>query len=595
MFLPQIDNIANDRVMTNTFYGYNANSVIGDGEFADTENLTTDFFPTISVRPKRIRIKAGTDTPHGMCANESLAYVCGTSFYYDGEKICDVTDDDKTFACMGAYICIFPDKIMYNVKSGDIKYMENKKEISGTAVIEPCTLSGAALEYSDTEPEHVDGALWLDNGVLKEWSDTYGMWTSVPTSYLRIGERVAGEFTESFKEGFFEGDVITLSGCDKKELNGDFLVYAVTDTHIVISATVYGRFIQYTHMTVERSVPDMDFVCEHGNRLWGCSSEKHEIYSSKLGDPSNWKNYSGLVSDAYAATVGTPGDFTGCISYGGYVLFFKENCMHRIYGDRPSDYVVSDISCRGVMKGCERSMCILNGILYYKSRQCVCAYDGSMPESISDVFGRERYSEAAAGAYADKYMISMKNVKEEWVTFSYDQKRGIWIKENNFKINFFTNDEGALYYMTDSEIMLVQQDYKIDGLYPGMDIGFEDGIYPLCPGMMYPGQTPEDIYENDIMYMAETGDIGMDYPDYKYVSKIILRLQIERGSYLRMEIMYDSDGIWERILDINGTGKRSVSIPVNVRRCDQARLRISGRGNMQIYSITKNIEQGSEI
>lgn len=209
--------------------------------------------------------------------------------------------------------------------------------------------------------------------------------------------------------------------------------------------------------------------------------------------------------------------------------------------------------------------------------------------------GRERYSEAAAGVYADKYMISMKNVKEEWVTFSYDQKRGIWIKENNFKINFFTNDEGALYYMTDSEIMLVQQDYKIDGLYPGMDIGFADGIYPLCPGMMYPGQTPENIYENDLMYMAETGDIGMDYPDYKYVSKIILRLQIERGSYLRMEIMYDSDGIWERILDINGTGKRSVSIPVNVRRCDHARLRISGRGNMQIYSITKNIEQGSEI
>lgn len=130
-----------------------------------------------------------------------------------------------------------------------------------------------------------------------------------------------------------------------------------------------------------------------------------------------------------------------------------------------------------------------------------------------------------------------------------------WIKENNFKINFFTNDEGALYYMTDSEIMLVQQDYKIDGLYPGMDIGFADGIYPLCPGMMYPGQTPENIYENDLMYMAETGDIGMDYPDYKYVSKIILRLQIERGSYLRMEIMYDSDGIWERILDINGTGE----------------------------------------
>lgn len=46
---------------------------------------------------------------------------------------------------------------------------------------------------------------------------------------------------------------------------------------------------QTGEVRVERICPEMDFVVEKDNRLWGCSSADHETYCCKLGDPTNWR------------------------------------------------------------------------------------------------------------------------------------------------------------------------------------------------------------------------------------------------------------------------------------------------------------------
>ena len=46
---------------------------------------------------------------------------------------------------------------------------------------------------------------------------------------------------------------------------------------------------------------------------------------------------------------------------------------------------------------------LVNEILYYKSREDVCAYDGSTPVSISAALGGERYEKVRAGALGAKY------------------------------------------------------------------------------------------------------------------------------------------------------------------------------------------------
>jgi hypothetical protein len=44
-----------------------------------------------------------------------------------------------------------------------------------------------------------------------------------------------------------------------------------------------------------------------------------------------------------------------------------------------------------------------------------------------------------------------------------------------------------------------------------------------------------------------------------------------------------------------GANLRSFSIPIRPQRCDHLQLRIDGEGSAKIFSITKSIEQGSEV
>ena len=46
----------------------------------------------------------------------------------------------------------------------------------------------------------------------------------------------------------------------------------------------------------------------------------------------------GLSTDSYYGNLGTDGKFTGAITHMGYPLFFKENCLHKVYGDYPAQF-----------------------------------------------------------------------------------------------------------------------------------------------------------------------------------------------------------------------------------------------------------------
>ena len=320
-------------------------------------------------------------------------------------------------------------------------------------------------------------------------------------------------------------------------------------------------------LKVERRIPEMDFVCEYNNRIWGCSSAKHEIYACKLGDPTNWYDYSGLASDSYAATVGSDGDFTGCVAFGGAGLFFKEEMLHKVLGTKPANFQINDSPIRGVQAGCARSLCVVNESLMYKSRDCVCVYDGGSPMDVSDVLGHDDYFEAAAGARGDLYFISMRDTAGVWQMFVFDEAKGLWFREDNTHARQFAALNGQLYYLDDAgRVMAVR-------------------------GSIESGAASEGA----VRWYAETGDLLTNLPDNKYVSRVQLRIGVDNGSELKLEAQYDSDGIWHKILEKKYTRKASFTAPIIPRRCDHLRLRISGVGRSCVYAISKEIERGSEL
>jgi hypothetical protein len=99
----------------------------------------------------------------------------------------------------------------------------------------------------------------------------------------------------------------------------------------------------------------------------------------------------------------------------------------------------------------------------------------------------------------------------------------------------------------------------------------------------------------DVDWMVETGEIGLSSPDMKYISRITIRMSMDLGAELGIYAKYDFNDEWECQCVLRGTNLRSFSIPIRPKRCDHMKLRIEGVGGAKIYSITKTIEQGSEL
>lgn len=564
-----------------TFYGYNHKLRISDGEFYDMQNMTSDNFPVLSPRRRR-GTYASPAKAQGLIAKEHLCYVDGTDFVIDSTRIdMGLSDSPKSLVSMGAYVIIMPDKKYINTAdttdNGDI---EAAFTTTSSAAVEftLCRVDGESYTVTYTQESQpsspANGALWVDTSSdphsLKQWSATSKEWVAIATTYIKIAATgIGAQFSQ------YDGVTITgLAGVSNKDIaaiEGSHVLWDVKDDYIVVVGMLDKTESVSVAIKVAREMPNMDFITESENRLWGCrcgtsvtGDQVNEIYASKLGDFKNWNCFMGLSTDSYAVSLGSDGAFTGAITHRGYPLFFKENCMHKVYGSMPSNYQMQTTACRGVQQGCDKSLAIVNETLYYKAQSGVCAYDGSLPVEISDALGDTVYADAVAGAHGNKYYISMKNPADEYSLFVYDSAKGMWHKEDATRARAFCTHKGEMYFIDD-----------------------KTGAIKTMRG----SGTPDS---RDVEWMAETGVIGTDMPDKKYISRLNIRMSLEVGARMYIFAEYDSTGGWNHVTTITGRTLRSFSIPFRPRRCDHMRLRFVGEGDAKIYSITKTVEQGSD-
>ena len=351
-------------------------------------------------------------------------------------------------------------------------------------------------------------------------------------------------------------------------------LHVASETEVGIETKICTKqnvtYTQTAPISIKREMPTMDFVIESKNRLWGCrygTNKKgefvNEIYCSKLGDFKNWSCYEGLSTDSYAASCGTDGEWTGAINYLGYPLFFKERYIHQVYGSYPAQYQINDTAARGVQKGSEKSLAIVNEVLFYKSPNGICAYSGSLPNDVSIAFGGIQYHNAVACGFNNKYYVTMLDKANNPVLFVYDTLYGIWHKEDNLSTTQLCATNDDIYYLNNSNIKSM----------------FGTG----------------SVTENQIQWEAISGIYGLSAIDKKYISRLNIRLSINVGSYVAVSIMYDSSGAWERLCRIEGHNIQPFTLPIKPKRCDHFRLKLEGEGEAKIYSISKTIEQGSDI
>ena len=498
------------------FKGLNHNLGAKDGELWDMRNLTSDYYPLLATRPPRLLYRTLT-APGGLFCWEKLCWVDGTTFYYDGAAKGTVTAGMKQFTALGAYIVIFPDKAYYNTLTGEFGSLES-------------TWSGSSLTFTNGKlyDEDADANCIQASGV--NWGNY-----------------------------FKAGDAVTISGCTKHSENNKTPVIREIDG---------DKLYFYEYVFTLDGEDGVTPYTETGTLTVACAG--NTIYASKLGDIFNWNVYDGLATDSYSVDTGSAGNFTACISYLGYPIFFKEDHIYKVYGSIPTNFEVMGSATLGVAEGSAGSLAVAGEVLFYLSRVGIMAYSGGIPQPVGGAFGVERFKNAAAGSDGLKYYVSMQGADGGYLLFVYDTQRGLWHTEDATHATHFARCGGNLYLLA------------------------EDGKIWITGNIQDPpaGTTPE----GSVSWMAEFTDWTDEHPNKTGISKILVRLEVEEGATAELFIRYDSKGEWEQV---NGTleaeAKRSYTLPVVPHRADHYRLRFQGTGTCRIYSLAREYYDGSSL
>jgi hypothetical protein len=512
------------------FLGLNHNLGAGDGELWDMRNMTSDHYPLLASRPKRLLYKT-LNAPGGLFYWEKLCWVDGDGFYYDGEHKGTVAPGEKTFASFGVYVIILPDKAYYNTYLDEFGSLES--QWSGSEI----TFTNGRLFEEDAE----------SNTICVQGED--------------------------WSKHFREGDAVTISGATQIESNNKTAIIREIDGDKLYFYEYVFRLdgdnadLPYTEtgeMSIARTMPDLIFICENENRLWGC--DDRTIYSSKLGDPFNWNVFDGLDTDSYAVDTGSAGNFTGCISYLGYPIFFKEDQIYKVYGSLPSNFQTMSSATLGVAPGSSRSLAIAGETLFYLSTVGIMAYTGGIPSPISKAFGTERHRGAVGGSTGIEYYVSMEG-DNGTLMYVYDAMLGMWHIEDETRATYFARYWGNLYYLNDK------------------------GEIWITGNITHPPDEYEE--EETVSWWFEFVDFTDDEPYKKGLSKILLRIELDEGAEAEMLIMYDSSGDWISVRKLKANRKRSYYIPVRPERADHYRIKVIGVGECRVYSLAREYYRGS--
>lgn len=627
MALPSLYSISTGKSIQTAFGGLNESYACAEAEFTEMKNFSSRGYPALQTRTPRRTMRA-MGRCNGMYHLNGLLLCEGTTLRYTedseddvataaagGEIVLEnaVTDSEKIMIGMGTKILIWPDAKSFDTATGKLEALSAAWSQTGTVTIAPCDAGGKTYTVSSvgtTEPSGpADGTLFLKQNsssskwayvnVLEQYDAKSGKWAEILLNSVKMTlpglaaagfrkgdtitvEQVPGLVEEYLAEGVngevtieqMDGDSIVLTGSPKTKSTryyGSFTVTAGGTTWKSMngseSATAGG-----TTITARRRVPRLEYVTENANRVWGCNSEENVIYSCKLGDPTNWYSYRGIASDSYAVNVGSDGPFTGAATCMGYVLFFKENCLHKLYGSRPADYQLVSVQCRGVAKQASKSMCVLAEVLYYLSPDGVMAWDGSLPVKISgglDNTWLMNVRGAVGGVLDTRYYLHLRVPgRNETRLLVYDTERRLWHEEDTAAEE---NASGWAMCSTGRQL------YQWDGV----------NLWATEPEREADRDTDtaKANLEQKVGFEAVSGDIGLNIPADKYINRVFLRVDALTYSVVELQASYEG-GAWETLGQAAVLNKYTrVNLPFVPERHDTMRLRIKGTGQIVVRSI----------
>lgn len=545
MYLPAAANRSIDKtqkVDILSFFGYSEKDKLDDRQLSAMRNMSSDSLPAMSPRKPRLHIQSLNNIT-AMCKPEYTPFelteftgIADGYFYYNGSKISNIrlSDTEKSIVDFSGNICIFPDKVYY-------RYLPDPNTGTVTEELRPMgkslTVSSASMQSSL-------------NKITGEYS-------------AYISKTGAG-----FDSVFSVGDSIVISGCTTSQNNtvviesrrqyaaADSIVSAVVNevTASKLSLLMYNKNGGYAlfkntsnsgTVKIEVSIPNMNHVCVHNNRLWGTSENGEYIYASKLGDCFNFNSFQGLSSDSWYSEIGTDGGFTGIVSYRTSVVAFKRNYIHHVYGDAPENFSIPKQTLGGAADG--RSIVETGGTLYYMSDDGFYEYTGGEPEKISSCI-RTAYKSCCSGTDGRRYYACAVKPDNTAELLVFDPLYNVWHKEDDTKFISFVKHNEFLYGATSTDM------YK-----------FGDG-------------------NENVNWCVVSKKFTLDDIAFKGVNAVYIRMDAPTGTSVDVSIARDEDE-FELMGQIEGSGFIVYKIPIRFGKCDSFRIMLDGVGPAVVHDI----------
>ena len=536
MRFPKFPSVRLDKVLTiNEFWGYNATPACAPSEFSEMKNLSSINFPAVSPISKPVKLYQGVAD---IFAYEDviLKITEEGDLYIGGEKLLSgLSLSSREYSVLGKYLIIMPDGLYYDLKAKTLGSLSSDWSGKGSFIKGDVFDSG--LYVNTLKGQNVNFAVYFSEGdciEVKNGSDSLGFFTVL---------QIKGEYI------LFE--------------NGDF----EEGTELSI--------------TLERKIPRLQNTFECNNRLWG--TEDNCIFASSLGDPFNFYKYRGISTDSYFKEIYSAGEFTAGVSYGETPVFFKERGIYRIYGTQPEDFHTDVKEAPGVSQGCDESVTVLDGSIYYAGDDGIYRYSSAYPEKISSRLGSLKIGSAFGGSDGKRYFVSfskaygIKQSMSEFladlyntVLYAYDHEKRTWYKyDEALKVKkILTGPYGS--GLKKQNTIALCRDGQVFTLSEKLGAGLAGDV--------------EYSDNKSVESFGITGDI--DLGPLSRINSIRLSAKVEKESELYGEISFDG-GKFHRFCSVVGDGaERKYTFRVPKVRFSSCRLKLGGVGEYLI----KNLE-----
>ena len=593
------------------FRGVNYGDGYVDGEFSETKNISTEAYPCVAQRYARTEEMFdgecdGYSNPEAIHIKDGIIIIDGKTVRFNGKQIenFEVTEGKKHLATVGNYVFIFPDKKYIEIIDEDVKSsgsmevtVENVDvsfasdsiqavnfidgmsglkfaENSISATTEDIPWQGLGLEKGDTVT--ISGCIEEANNKsaeIIEVKDDEKKLVFADSTFAQVeADENPGPIKMTCANKAHEwqlekGDSITIEFPEGEEehkenkRSEEIVIQDVKGSKLVFSANAFtANTIGRTEkITIKRTVPELTFVCESNNRLWGVNG--NTIYGSKFGDPKNFKSFGGSAGDSYYIDVGSEGEFTACINYSTHICFFKENTLHKLYGSKPANFQLVSSQVYGVQAGSERSLCIINETLFYKGVNGVYAYTGGVPELISEPLGPVRTSIGTCAATdGNRYYLCLHGEEKNGL-YVFDTGKELWVREDDLNCVDMAVHDGYVYFLSDNKLLKVDPDASRSDI---------EWSITFCP-------FHETINER------------------KGYSKFHLRLDLAAGAWLQVEVKRNTDTRWKTVYTTHNEREKTITIPILPARCDSVEIRLSGKGVCKLRTFIREFFVGSDV